>query len=217
MSTHRIEIDRELCSGFGACADLDPGSFALGADGIAVKDDERFVAWLHATVRVFASDGQTLIGIDHLPMGEPGRLDPVGSFRKKAATTGSMFLATSPKPPTQERAGVIKLTTAKDRSGLWTKGETAAVVHLGPNGAGKTTTVEILEGFRDRDSGEVKVLGFDPATKGAAAQAWRDRIGIVLQSTEDAGDLTVYESVSHFAKYYKSFSANRIDAHCPSM
>ena len=75
---------------------------------------------------------------------------------------------------------------------------------LGPNGAGKTTTVEILEGFRDRDSGEVKVLGFDPATKGAAAQAWRDRIGIVLQSTEDAGDLTVYESVSHFAKYYKS-------------
>ena len=40
---------------------------------------------------------------------------------------------------------------------------------LGPNGAGKTTTVEILEGFRDRDSGEVKVLGFDPATKGAAA------------------------------------------------
>ena len=75
---------------------------------------------------------------------------------------------------------------------------------LGPNGAGKTTTVEILEGFRSRDSGAVKVLGFDPATKGAAAQSWRDRIGIVLQSTEDAGDLTVYESVSHFAKYYKS-------------
>ncbi len=75
---------------------------------------------------------------------------------------------------------------------------------LGPNGAGKTTTVEILEGFRNRDSGVVKVLGFDPATKGSAAQSWRDRIGIVLQSTEDAGDLTVYESVSHFAKYYKS-------------
>lgn len=75
---------------------------------------------------------------------------------------------------------------------------------LGPNGAGKTTTVEILEGFRNRDSGDVKVLGFDPAIKGSAAQSWRDRIGIVLQSTEDAGDLTVYESVSHFAKYYKS-------------
>jgi len=73
---------------------------------------------------------------------------------------------------------------------------------LGPNGAGKTTTVEILEGFRDRDSGEVKVLGFDPATKGRAGQSWRDRIGIVLQSTNDAGHLTVLESVSHFAKYY---------------
>ena len=75
---------------------------------------------------------------------------------------------------------------------------------LGPNGAGKTTTVEILEGFRDRDAGDVKVLGFDPATKGRAGQAWRDRIGIVLQSTADAGDLTVYESVSHFAKYYEN-------------
>jgi ABC-2 type transport system ATP-binding protein len=75
---------------------------------------------------------------------------------------------------------------------------------LGPNGAGKTTTVEILEGFRDRDAGDVKVLGFDPATKGKAGQDWRDRIGIVLQSTHDAGDLTVLESVSHFAKYYQS-------------
>jgi ABC-2 type transport system ATP-binding protein len=75
---------------------------------------------------------------------------------------------------------------------------------LGPNGAGKTTTVEILEGFRDRDSGEVQVLGFDPATKGRAGKAWRDRIGIVLQSTNDAGDLTVFESVSHFATYYEN-------------
>ena len=75
---------------------------------------------------------------------------------------------------------------------------------LGPNGAGKTTTVEILEGFRDRDGGQVSVLGFDPATKGRAGQAWRDRIGIVLQSTNDAGDLTVFESVAHFATYYEN-------------
>ena len=75
---------------------------------------------------------------------------------------------------------------------------------LGPNGAGKTTTVEILEGFRDRDAGRVEVLGFDPATKGHAGQLWRDRIGIVLQSTNDAGDLTVFESVAHFAQYYKN-------------
>ena len=75
---------------------------------------------------------------------------------------------------------------------------------LGPNGAGKTTTVEILEGFRDRDAGQVRVLEFDPATKGNAGQQWRDRIGIVLQSTQDAGGLTVFESVSHFATYYEN-------------
>ena len=73
---------------------------------------------------------------------------------------------------------------------------------LGPNGAGKTTTVEILEGFRTRDSGDVSVLETDPAIKGAAERIWRNRIGIVLQSTSDAGDLSVQETVAHFAKYY---------------
>ena len=75
---------------------------------------------------------------------------------------------------------------------------------LGPNGAGKTTTVEILEGFRTRDAGEVKVLGFDPATQGRASREWRNRIGIVLQSTSDAGDLTVSETISHFSGYYSN-------------
>ena len=75
---------------------------------------------------------------------------------------------------------------------------------LGPNGAGKTTTVEILEGFRDRDGGEVSVLATDPGVKGEQARIWRNRIGVVLQSTNDAGDLSVYETVSHFAKYYSN-------------
>jgi ABC-2 type transport system ATP-binding protein len=73
---------------------------------------------------------------------------------------------------------------------------------LGPNGAGKTTTVEILEGFRNRDSGDVSVLNTDPAVRGEAGRIWRNRIGIVLQSTSDAGDLSVKETVAHFAKYY---------------
>ena len=73
---------------------------------------------------------------------------------------------------------------------------------LGPNGAGKTTTVEILEGFRKRDSGRVEVLGFDPEVRGIQAREFRDRIGIVLQSTSDAGDLTVAETVHHFQGYY---------------
>ncbi|MBA3489744.1 MAG: ABC transporter ATP-binding protein [Longispora sp.] len=70
---------------------------------------------------------------------------------------------------------------------------------LGPNGAGKTTTVEILEGFRKRDSGDVTVLGVDP---GKASPDWRARIGVVLQSTGEFEELTVEEIVHHFASYY---------------
>ncbi|TDV41803.1 ABC transporter ATP-binding protein [Actinophytocola oryzae] len=72
---------------------------------------------------------------------------------------------------------------------------------LGPNGAGKTTTVEILEGHRHRDAGDVSVLGEDPGTAG---RAWRARIGIVLQTANDAAELTVRESVRHYAGYYPS-------------
>ena len=73
---------------------------------------------------------------------------------------------------------------------------------LGPNGAGKTTTVEILAGFRAADSGSVSVLGFDPATKGDAGRAWRNRIGIVLQTASDAGSFKVREIVKHFSNFY---------------
>jgi ABC-2 type transport system ATP-binding protein len=73
---------------------------------------------------------------------------------------------------------------------------------LGPNGAGKTTTVEILEGFRQRDSGKVLVLGADPGALGIHGSAWRNQIGIVLQSTSDAAELTVSETVHHFSHYY---------------
>jgi ABC-2 type transport system ATP-binding protein len=70
---------------------------------------------------------------------------------------------------------------------------------LGPNGAGKTTTVEILEGFRRRDAGEVSVLGFDP---GEREQALRSRIGIVLQSTGIDPYLTVAETIQLYGSYY---------------
>ena len=71
---------------------------------------------------------------------------------------------------------------------------------LGPNGAGKTTTVEILEGYRQRDAGEVRVLGFDP---GRAERAFRERIGVVLQQSELWPMLTVGEVHRIFAGYYK--------------
>ena len=71
---------------------------------------------------------------------------------------------------------------------------------LGPNGAGKTTTVEILEGYRERDGGEVEVLGVDPASP---PPAWRERIGIVLQDTTLEAALTVRESLQQYAGYYR--------------
>ena len=71
---------------------------------------------------------------------------------------------------------------------------------LGPNGAGKTTTVEILEGYRERDSGRVDVLGFDPAR---AEQEYRERIGVVLQQSQLFANLTVRETHRLFAGYYR--------------
>jgi ABC-2 type transport system ATP-binding protein len=70
---------------------------------------------------------------------------------------------------------------------------------LGPNGAGKTTTIEILEGYRPRDGGEVDVLGFDP---GRAGPAFRERIGVVLQQSQLWPTITVAETHRMFAGYY---------------
>ena len=71
---------------------------------------------------------------------------------------------------------------------------------LGPNGAGKTTTVEILEGYRQRDAGEVLVLGEDPQQ---ASRAWREQIGVVLQSSSLYANLHVAEILRLFAGYYQ--------------
>jgi ABC-2 type transport system ATP-binding protein len=75
---------------------------------------------------------------------------------------------------------------------------------LGPNGAGKTTTVEILEGFRQRDhsSGQVRVLGIDPAS-GSRSRELRERCGIVLQQCGVQEDLTVAELLSMYGRYYR--------------
>ncbi|MFC6354538.1 ABC transporter ATP-binding protein [Luethyella okanaganae] len=76
-------------------------------------------------------------------------------------------------------------------------GETFAL--LGPNGAGKSTTIEILEGYRDRSGGEVSVLGIDPQHGGLD---WKARLGIVLQSSGESGNVTVLEQLRHFAGFY---------------
>lgn len=77
------------------------------------------------------------------------------------------------------------------------EGETFAL--LGPNGAGKSTTIEILEGYRDRSGGHAHVLGIDP---GRGGLDWKARLGIVLQTTGEAGRYTVREHLKHFAGFY---------------
>src|SRR5690606_9237366 len=81
------------------------------------------------------------------------------------------------------------------------RGEVLAL--LGPNGAGKTTTIEILEGFRMRSGGYVSVLGSDPAH---GDEAWRARIGVVLQSWRDHKLWRVRELLAYLARFYVPFS-----------
>jgi ABC-2 type transport system ATP-binding protein len=90
------------------------------------------------------------------------------------------------------------------------RGEVLAL--LGPNGAGKTTTIEILEGFRMRSAGDVRVLGFDPANGG---ERWRARIGVVLQSWRDHGKWRVRELLHHLGTYYADYSTAQISRPWP--
>jgi ABC-2 type transport system ATP-binding protein len=85
------------------------------------------------------------------------------------------------------------------------RGEVLAL--LGPNGAGKTTTIEILEGFRMRSAGDVRVLGADPVTGG---ERWRARLGVVLQSWRDHGKWRVGELLKHLGSYYADYSTSRL-------
>ena len=90
------------------------------------------------------------------------------------------------------------------------RGEVVAL--LGPNGAGKTTTIEILEGFRMRSAGEVRVLDTDPATGG---EHWRARIGVVLQSWRDHGKWRVRELLGHLGRYYAPYATATISRPWP--
>jgi ABC-2 type transport system ATP-binding protein len=84
-------------------------------------------------------------------------------------------------------------------------GEVVAL--LGPNGAGKTTTIEILEGFRGLSAGEVTVLGQDPQHGG---EAWRARLGVVLQSWRDHAKWRVEELLRHLGAYYARYATAEI-------
>ena len=85
-------------------------------------------------------------------------------------------------------------------------GEVVAL--LGPNGAGKTTTIEILEGFRVPSGGEVTVLGETPHTAG---EAWRARVGVVLQSWRDHGKWRVGEFLDYLGMYYSDYATAAVE------
>jgi ABC-2 type transport system ATP-binding protein len=78
---------------------------------------------------------------------------------------------------------------------------------LGPNGAGKTTTIEILEGFRMRSAGSVSILGTDPAQ---GSEAWRARIGVVLQSWRDHKFWRVRELLASQARFYAPYATAEV-------
>lgn len=83
------------------------------------------------------------------------------------------------------------------------RGEVVAL--LGPNGAGKTTTIEILEGFRDRSDGYVRVFGTDPASGG---EDWRARVGVVLQSWRDHARWNARDLLVHLGRYFEPYSTS---------
>jgi ABC-2 type transport system ATP-binding protein len=109
--------------------------------------------------------------------------------------------------PVSETSAAIEVSALRKRYGDYEalrgidisvrRGEVFAL--LGPNGAGKTTTVEILEGYRSRTSGEVSVLGQDPAKRSIAL---RRRIGIVLQAGGIYSHITPREALAHWASFY---------------
>src|SRR5262245_25613293 len=115
-------------------------------------------------------------------------------------TTMARALAAFTAPPVDEH--VIEVRDLRMRYGTkdvlegisFTADRGEVLALLGPNGAGKTTTIEILEGFRIRSAGEVRVLGQDPATGG---ERWRARLGVVLQSWRDHGRWRVRELLEH--------------------
>ena len=78
------------------------------------------------------------------------------------------------------------------------KGEIFGII--GPNGAGKTTTVEIIEGLRKRDGGQVRVLGLDPISDG---DELRRRVGVQLQESELPGKIKVWEALDLYASFYE--------------
>jgi ABC-2 type transport system ATP-binding protein len=118
-------------------------------------------------------------------------------FDAKSRSLKKAFLGKAGGSIGRNSSNVVVIEALRDITMSLQMGDRVGLV--GHNGAGKSTTVEILEGNRRRDTGQVTVLGADPGTAG---RQWRARIGIVLQEVSDAGMLTVGETVRMFSSCY---------------
>ena len=135
----------------------------------------------------------------------PNSLMPNGATQARAAPAvgradPDQALAAGTEPAIQVRGLRKSYGTLEAVAGIdltIAQGEIFAL--LGPNGAGKTTVVEILEGYRARNGGQVDVLGVDPQR---ATRDWRARIGVVLQTSRMEPELKVWETLALFAGYY---------------
>jgi ABC-2 type transport system ATP-binding protein len=127
---------------------------------------------------------------ESLPDGKPGSSRPAGPDDEYVIDVRDLRMRYG-------QADVLNGVTFTARRG-------EVLVVLGPNGAGKTTAIEILEGFRIRSAGQVSVLGVDPAHGG---EAWRARIGVVLQSWRDHGKWRVRELLANLGSYYAPYSS----------
>lgn len=103
----------------------------------------------------------------------------------------------------QMRYGTKDVLTGVD----FTAAPGEVITLLGPNGAGKTTTIEILEGFRMRSDGHVRVLGADPAH---GKEDWRARFGVVLQNWRDHGKWKVRDLLRHMGEYYSPYATDMV-------
>lgn len=106
---------------------------AFGIEGINEDKDVEVGPWLRRVARPIAEAGPAVVTIDHGTKAADNPLHPSGSKRKRAAITGASYLVTTTNPPTQEKAGKLQLTCAKDRHGTYARGKLVATIELEPH------------------------------------------------------------------------------------
>ena len=147
---------------------------AMGLDGINEDKDAEVTPWMRRVLRPLAATGAAVLPIDHGVKNGDNPLHPSGSKRKRAQVTGSHFLVDAIKPLSQEfSGGRLKLTTAKDRHGNYTRGKTAAIIDIAiyPDGG---WTVKVLSPEIEGNAEDQKLLVVARAAVRAAKELYEE-------------------------------------------